>query len=191
MRCSSFTSCNLPFYAFCLPPPPLKLYLAFITVNWMGPTLTQWQCPWYISIFYLKLLFRFNVIAASLPSEAAPRNPFLFFHATLQFMPVSPLQGALHPFIFQKEGGEGERHSTKQLRDETLPLKPILLQNTLSPASAEDRDVKVKNTKYANHWSVDQSHQNHAIRAEATSSCFPWQMYFYRRQAEKLKVPVK
>lgn len=95
------------------------------------------------------------------------------------------------PFIFQKHCGEGERHSTKQLRDETLPLKRILLQNMLSQASAEDRDVKVKNTKYANHRSVDQSHQNHAIRAEATSSCFPWQMYFYHRQAERLKVPVK
>lgn len=58
----------------------------------------------------------------------------------------------------------------------------------LSCASKEGRDIKVSNTKYTNHRSIDQSHQNYAIRAEATSSSFPWQISFYHRQAERLQI---
>lgn len=105
------------------------------------------------------------------------------------YAPFSLLQDRLHPLSLQSSVKEG--HSTEQLGDETLPLKQILLQNMLSQASTENRDIKVKNTKYANHKSVDESHQNHAIRAEETSSSFPWQMSSYHWQAEKLKVPMR
>lgn len=62
----------------------------------------------------------------------------------------------------------------KQLEDKTFPLKPKPSHSTfyLLP-SVEGGDIKVVNTKYTNYRSVDQSHQNSAIRAEATSLSLP------------------
>lgn len=50
-------------------------------------------------------------------------------------------------------------------------------------------NIKVANTKYTNYRSVDQSHQNSAIRAEATSLSLPWRIsLFYHRQAKRLEI---
>lgn len=78
----------------------------------------------------------------------------------------------------------------KQLEDKTFPLKPKPSHRTfyLLP-SVEGGDRKVANTKYTNYRSVDQSHQNSAIRAEATSLSLPWRIsLFYHRQAKRLEI---
>ena len=43
----------------------------------------------------------------------------------------------------------------------------------------EGRDIKVVNTKYTNYRSADQSYQNSAIRAEATSLSLPWRISLF------------
>lgn len=69
---------------------------------------------------------------------------------------------------------KSKRHLLKkQLKDKTLPLKQTFLRTFHLVPSMEGRDIKIMNTKYTNHRSGDQSHQNYAIRAEATSLRLP------------------